>query len=215
MKLVSTNLNDQAYLALKESILRKELLPGTRLVDSQLAEQFGISRTPIRDAIRKLAEEGLVVKTGQKGYSVFNPSARDVNEIFELREILDIAAAQKLIREVLPNDPQAMEQIRRSHEGILHPSANFVKDDEDLHDTIIRLCGNARICALYSDLRNQTRIFRHSTATNLARVHQAQQYHSQIYQGLMELDLEKTVRAIRTHIAYSKADALADFTQEQ
>ena len=51
-------LNQQAYDILKEKIIKKELLPGTRLVDSQLAEDFGISRTPLRDAIRKLAEEG-------------------------------------------------------------------------------------------------------------------------------------------------------------
>ena len=86
-------LNQQAYDILKEKILNKELLPGTRLVDSQLAEDFGISRTPLRDAIRKLAEEGFVVSSPtKKGYYVYQPSAKDINEIFELRQILVAAA---------------------------------------------------------------------------------------------------------------------------
>lgn len=219
MKLSSVNLNDQAYQALKNSIMNKELLPGTRLVDSQLAAQFGISRTPLRDAIRKLTEEGLVVKHSQKGYSVFCPSFKDINEIFELREILDIAACTKLIQEVLPHNPEAMEEIRRSYEGILETAAaspnDFVKNDEDLHDTIIRLTDNSRIISLYSDLKDQTRIFRHMTAPNHLRVELARQYHSRIYQGLTELDLEKTIDAIRTHVLYSKNDALSDFIKEQ
>lgn len=219
MKLSFINLNDQAYQALKKSIINRELPPGTRLVDSQLAVQFGISRTPIRDAIRKLTEEGLVVKNSQKGYSVFCPSFNDINEIFELREILDIAACRKLICEILPNNTEAMEEIRRSYEGILDTAADssndFVKDDEDLHDTIIRLCGNSRIISLYSDLRDQTRIFRRMTAPNQLRVELARQYHSRIYQGLTELDLEKTIDAIKTHVLYSKNDALSDFMQNE
>lgn len=220
MKLLSTNLNDQAYQVLKNSILNREFLPGTRLVDSQLAEQFGISRTPLRDAIRKLTEEGLVVKNSQKGYSVFCPSYNDIIEIFELREILDIAAATKLIQEILPNNAAAMEEIRHSYEGISHTSqsesfSDFVKNDEDLHDTIIRLAGNTRMIRIYSDLRDQTRIFRRMTAPNHLRVELAKQYHSRIYQGLTELNLEKTIDAIKTHILYSKNDALSDFIKNE
>lgn len=121
-------LNQQAYDILKEKIIKKELLPGTRLVDSQLAEDFGISRTPLRDAIRKLAEEGFVVNHPmKKGYYVYQPSAKDINEIFEMRLILDLAAATKLIREILPREPQRLRILEEVYQAECSDEAAFVQ----------------------------------------------------------------------------------------
>ena len=212
MKLVSTNLNDQAYQALKDSILRKELAPGERLIDTQLAEHFGISRTPIRDAIRKLSEEGLVVSSEKKGFFVFRPSAQDIAEIFELRQIFDLAAARKLILEILPNDPAAVAQIRESFESISTRDPSFVKDDESFHETLIRLTGNGKMLTLYGDLETQTRAFRRITSNDPERMRRAKDYHRKIYEGLMHLDLAATEEAIRLHVSYSREDALKDFS---
>ena len=77
-KLVVNNLTQQAYDLLRTKIITKEILPGTRLVDSTLAQQYGISRTPMRDAIRKLAEEGLVTPSSTKGYFVYKPTLKDI-----------------------------------------------------------------------------------------------------------------------------------------
>ncbi|MCI6296352.1 MAG: GntR family transcriptional regulator [Clostridiales bacterium] len=209
-------LNQQAYDILKEKILNKELLPGTRLVDSQLAENFGISRTPLRDAIRKLAEEGFVVSTPtKKGYYVYQPSAKDINEIFELRQILDIAAATKVIREILPADPTAFEQLRQVYQAENEmATASFVQHDEDFHDAVIRLCGNARMQAIYTDLRHQTRAFRSVTSRSSQRISKAKSYHEKIYHGFEARDLDATIDAIRKHVEYSREDALADYTQK-
>ena len=81
------NLNKKAYDAIKMDIVERRLIAGTRLVDSKLAEQYGISRTPIRDALMRLTEEGLVENTG-KGYYVYMPSADDIRELFELRQAM-------------------------------------------------------------------------------------------------------------------------------
>lgn len=213
MKLTYTTLNEQAYLTLKNSIIHRELPPGTRLIDSQLAEKYGISRTPMRDAIRKLVEEGLVVKNPQKGYSVYSPTVNDIAEIFELREILDIAVATKLICEIFPAHPEVMEKLQKDYKQICSESEDFVKDDERLHEAIIRLAGNSRMTSLYTDLNTQTRAFRRSTAANSTRVKMANQMHDLIYQGLTELDLQKTIEAIKLHISYSKADAIEDFSK--
>ena len=209
-------LNQQAYDILKEKILNKELLPGTRLVDSQLAENFGISRTPLRDAIRKLAEEGFVVSNPtKKGYYVYQPSAKDINEIFELRQILDIAAATKVIREILPADPTAFEQLHQVYQAENEMATDsFVQHDEDFHDAVIRLCGNARMQAIYTDLRHQTRAFRSVTSRSSQRISKAKSYHEKIYHGFEARDLDATIDAIRKHVEYSREDALADYTQK-
>lgn len=213
MKLTVDNLNQQAYDVLKEKIIQKELPPGTRLVDSQLAEEFGISRTPLRDAIRKLAEEGLAVSNAKRGYYVYQPSAEDINEIFDLRQILDIAAVTKLIEDVLPNNPEAMKELKEkySNEHTAVESNAFVKRDESFHDTIIRLAGNKRMHAIYTDLGNQTRAFRRATSFDNIRMEKANNYHNRIYQGLIHLDLDAAIDAVKTHVAFSRADALRDY----
>ena len=213
MKLVTSNLNEQAYIALKQSIVNRELPPGTRLVDSQLAEQYGISRTPIRDAIRKLVEEGLVVSNGARGYSVFCPSEKDISEIFELRLIMDLAAAKKVIEEVLPENPDAINEIQNSFKTDENSSISaFVEGDEGFHETIIRLAGNNRMLAFYIDLGAQTRAFRRNTSNDPKRIEVARQSHQRIFDGIRAMDLEKTEKAIRYHVSMSKADALSDFS---
>lgn len=211
------NLNEQAYDILREKILSKELLPGTRLVDSQLAEEFGISRTPLRDAIRKLAEEGLVVNHPQKkGYYVYKPSAEDINEIFELRLFLDLAAATKLIQEVFPKDPEAFSRLQDFYRAEYeNEDASFVQKDEDFHDMIVQLCGNKRMSAIYADLRSQTRAFRSVTSRDKKRMDKAQDFHKMIFSGFLNMDLEATLAAIRKHVEYSREDAIKDYVSTQ
>ena len=215
MKLMIENLNQQAYDVLKNKIICKELKPGDRLVDSQLAEEFGISRTPIRDAIRKLTDEGLVMRSnGSKGYQVYRPDATDINEIFELRQILDIAAVTKLITEIIPSNPEVLEELKSSYIRVSSPdsASSFVLDDEDFHGTIIRLSNNSRMQSVYSDLRIQTRAFRSVTSHSAGRMKKAENYHAKIYNGIISGDLDATIEAIKTHIFYSKRDALKDYT---
>ena len=114
-KLVVNNLTQQAYDLLRTKIITKEILPGTRLVDSTLAQQYGISRTPMRDAIRKLAEEGLVTPSSTKGYFVYKPTLKDIEEIFEIREMIDISVTTKVITKILPQNPAALEKITQSY----------------------------------------------------------------------------------------------------
>ncbi|HHV59005.1 MAG TPA: GntR family transcriptional regulator [Clostridiaceae bacterium] len=215
MKLTVNNLNVQAYNALKSKILNKELPPGTRLIDTQLAKEYGISRTPLRDAIRKLTEEGLIVndKT-RKGYFVFQPSEKDIEELFELRLMMDLAAVTKLIREVLPNNPSAIEQLIHSFEFTSNSKDSekgFIQRDEDFHDTIIRLTGNFRLMSYYSDISNQMRIFRKFTSSDTERMNQANSLHEQILTGLKNLDLDMATDAVKKHTKLSKQDALRDF----
>lgn len=215
-EIISTNLNSQVYEILKEKILSREISPGTRLVDTKIAKSFGISRTPIRDALRQLTEDGLVVSIGKKGFSVFQPSQHDIEEIFELRELIDIAAVTKLIQTILPNDLSVLceiEQSLRNREG--SPNGNlFIRSDEDFHDTLVKACGNSRLVNIYSDLRSQTRIFRRKTSSNEVRKQKAEYFHQRIFDGLKNLNLDETIDAVKNHVAQSKADAINDYVNE-
>lgn len=219
MKLSVDNLNKQAYDVLKQSLLEKKYPAGMRLVDSKLAEDFGISRTPIRDALMKLSEEGLVFSNG-RGFRVYSPTAKDIRELFELRLMFDLYAARKVIEEILPGDAEAEKRIDiayRNEEniGLEVAEDDFVKSDEDFHACIIALLGNDRLSDSYSDIRNQMRAFRSITAHSTERRRKAHQYHERIYQGLKHRDVQAVEEAIRVHTSLSMEDALRDIEESQ
>lgn len=208
-KLTVQTLNSQAYDILKSKIFSGEIKPGTRLVDSQFAEEFGISRTPFRDAVRKLHEEGFVVsEPGKKGFFVYQPSRKDIDEIFELRLILDLAAVEKLVKVILPQNEEALNLLKSSYYS---EQTDFVKKDEDFHDTIIKLCGNQKMISMYNELRGQLRAFRSKTSQDENRRSKATDYHAKILEGLCDLDIKKTRNAIIRHVELSREDALKDY----
>ncbi len=211
-KIVVERLNDRAYEIIKEKILTKEFPAGTRLVDTQLAAEFGISRTPIRDAIRKLTEEGLVVAGAAKGYFVFGATERDIEEIFELRLMMDRMVVEKLITKVAPADPDGyrnrLDQIRlATFEG---PSDSFADRDEHFHDMLVDMADNSRLSKLYNENRSQTRMFRHLTATKENRTQIVTRMHSEILDALYQEDLIRALDAVTDHIEWSIRCTLED-----
>ncbi|MGI5985982.1 MAG: GntR family transcriptional regulator [Clostridiales bacterium] len=212
IKLQVDSLTDQAYDILKQKIISKQFPPGMRLVDSQLAKEYGISRTPLRDAIRKLHEDGLVTNYSGRGYCVFQPTEDDINEIFEIRRMIDVAAATKLINEILPNDKEAYATIESFYNEFSADveREGFIKADEDFHDKMVLMMGNARIYNFYVEIRNQTRTFRRRTSSDKERMARAYNHHEKICRGLLDLDLNAATEALTDHIELSRRNALED-----
>lgn len=206
VKIATQNLNHLAYMELKQKIINKELPPGTRLVDSQLAGKYGISRTPMRDAIRRLAQEGLVISRPQRGYEVFKATPRDVSEIFEVRLMIETAVITKLLTQTVPSDPQTylekFEQIEKRLERDMGKDdpETFCKYDETFHESLIRLAGNERITAIYIENQNQTKAFRTFTSANPERVYQANDMHVKIIRSLGHRELCSALDAVKTHL---------------
>ena len=206
------NLNKKAYDAMKLDIVERRLTAGTRLVDSKLAEKYGISRTPIRDALMRLTEEGLVENTG-KGYYVYMPSADDIRELFELRLMMDLYSARVIVEQRLLLNPDNRRRIDLScdcPDGKIQDNS-FVAADERFHGEMMALTGNARLMNYYNSICNQMRAFRSVTARSEERMNQAKNDHMLIYQAIVLGDLAAAEEAIRKHTRQSMADALRDF----
>lgn len=215
-KLEIENLNNKAYEEIKSLIISKELAPGTRLVDSQLAEQFGISRTPIRDAIRKLAEDGLVVTSKKKGYYVFQATKQDVIEIFEIRLMMDREIVFRLITELIPNNIDYYMLKLKALDDHLNKSINnvgskFTKSDEYFHDSLVAFTNNSRLISLYTENRDQTKAFRRATSSSEERKKRVYEIHKKILNCIMNLDLEGAIASVTEHVMMSRDNALVDF----
>jgi len=213
------NLNDQVYEKIRNDIVTGQLIPGTRLVDLQLAERYGISRTPVRDALQKLTKEGLVVSPQKKGYYVFKATRQDIVEIFEIRVILDKAVITKLVSEMMPNNYQyylgLLKNIEdRLNEGILKGPKEFTHYDEEFHDSIISLSNNSRLLEIYSANRIQTKAFRSMTSFSQDRIDKANKLHFELLDAIKNIDCEHAVQAVIKHVELSRKDALADIDAE-
>lgn len=216
MKLSIENLNTKAYEEIKSLIISKKLEPGARLVDSQLAEQYGISRTPIRDAIRKLTEDGLVVKSKTKGYNVFQATRQDIIEIFELRLMMDKEIITKLITEMVPDNVDYYIPKLKKIDDYLNESndsidPDFIKIDENFHDSLIAFSNNSRLISFYKENRDQTKAFRRVTFNSEERKKSVFESHKKILNGIINLDLDGAIVAVTEHIIISRRNALVDF----
>lgn len=213
MKLSVTSLSSQVYQILKEKIMSNEIPAGQRIVDSQVASEFGISRTPVRDALLKLCEDGLVVvNQGNKGYYVYQPVEKDIKEVFELRLFFDVSAVHKIIENGFPADQALIERFNLAYKKNLECLENddFVQADEEFHKALIALCENERFSALYENVCAYTRIFRIHTSMLPDRVRRALELHTEIYEGLVAKDIQKTLAALNSHVEISISNAYDD-----
>jgi len=196
--LESVNLNDLAYEEIKKRIISREFAPGQRLVDSQLATIFQISRTPIRDAMRRLTKEGLLTNTSSRGFYVFAPTLKDIDEIFSISGMIETEAAARIIRRLRENpSPRLEEEL-----NILEKKASEVfpmEKDEEFKRYMMELAENQRLA----------NIIHHGKTDEIDsfRAEKSKLVHNRIVLGIRNQDFEYTRQAIEEHNGYGIADA--------
>lgn len=211
MPLKSDMLNAQVYNWIKREILRGRIQPGVRLVDSQLAEYFGISRTPVRDAIFMLAREGLVENKGKRGFYVLEADARAIDELYEFRLIIETQAAASILARMEAGEDftERFAQIEAQTAQLLK-KGDTIGADECFHDSLVALMDNRRICKVYEEMRNQLRVFRQMTSEVDARVQSGIWFHEQILEALRLQNAARADRLIRDHIEKGRQEAHED-----
>lgn len=155
------SLESQAADLLRRQILRGELTAGTRLLETPIAERFGLSRGTIRAALRRLIEEGLVCHVPYTGYQVIDFSDHDLWELYTLRGALESLAARLAALRV---EERAVRQLRAAFAELLaaaeaedHERADRL--DRELHNLIVRLSGHERLLDHYMRVENQFRVY--------------------------------------------------------
>ena len=110
-------LRDVVFQTLRQAILKGELQPGERLMEIKLAERLGVSRTPIREAIRKLELEGLVVMVPRKGAAVANITEKDTKDVLEVRRTLEMFAVEVACERILPEQLERLKEVEKGFEA--------------------------------------------------------------------------------------------------
>jgi DNA-binding GntR family transcriptional regulator len=187
---------------LRQAILSGRFQPGQRLVERELVEQLGVSRTPIREALRKLELEGLVTTVPYKGPVVTRPTLRDAQELYEVRAALEGQATALLARCARPEDVERLEQhVRAAEEAVRAGDVQAVlAANNAFHDELAGRCGNALLESLIDNLRNRIILLRVESLSAPGRPPRSVAEHREIVDHVRAHDPEGARRAMEQHI---------------
>lgn len=201
-------LRDVVFNTLRNAILTGELSPGERLMEIKLADKLGVSRTPIREAIRKLELEGLVVNTPRKGAEVANISAEDLRDVLEVRRSLEVLAIR------LACDKMTEETLELLHENIdafkhsidAKATSDIASVDVSFHDIIYKSTGNNRLIQILNNISEQMYRYRFEYIKNKEAWNRLVEEHMNIYEAIKNRDKELAVKSILLHIDNQERD---------
>ncbi|AFM39168.1 transcriptional regulator [Desulfosporosinus acidiphilus SJ4] len=194
-------LREIVFESMREAILNGVLEPGERLMEIQLAEEMGVSRTPVREAIRKLELENFVVMIPRKGAYVAGVSLKDVADVFEIRSALEGLAAGLAAERVTDEELEQMEQVLfyRANEGEMNLE-QIVQSDTDFHALVYKASRNERLIQILANLREQIQRFRATSLAVPGRNKDAIEEHRMIVEALRNHNSEEAQSLAMAHI---------------
>ena len=195
-------LRDVVFNTLRQAILRGELKPGERLMEIQLANKLGVSRTPIREAIRKLELEGLVLMIPRKGAEVAEITEKNMLDVLEVRRALEELAVKLACERITEEEIQELKDAADAFQKILSEKdiTKIAEADEAFHDVIFKSTGNDRMIHLLNSLREQMYRYRLEYLKREEYHPQLLEEHQQIIDRITRKDQSEAAELIDRHI---------------
>ncbi len=207
MKLAKDTRKQKAYCYLRNAILSNELKQGSAIVEQDISDKLQISRTPIREALKMLEAEGLVYQIPQRGTFVKEITTQDVEEIFMLREALEVVALRESIKHI-SDEPLDELESKLEKLSIQSKPEDFYECDKMLHQLIIQNCGNRRLVHFLNTINSQIEMIRRISAMLPNRLEKSKQEHLRIVRALKARNLPKAESELRKHIKNVEASTL-------
>lgn len=188
--------------AIRQAIIDGTLKPRERLMEIQLAEELGVSRTPIREALRKLEMEGFIVMVPRKGAYVADLSFKDIADVFEIRSALEGLAASLAAERITSEELEEMERcLVEKAEAILENNMDkLVLVDTKFHETIYKASRNERLTNIINNLREQIQRYRATTLAYPGRMQESLDEHRAIVEALQARDVHLARQLAGEHI---------------
>jgi len=205
------NLTLAAYGRIKEMMLNYHIVPGQRLVFMDLAKQLGVSRTPVNNALSILAKEGYLDFIPHQGYSVHKLTLAEAEEMFELREILELGTIGKAIRMMTPEKLKAVEDRKNDYENAISDQVQrklFVLDME-FHAGIIEMIENDFLVERYRDVCQRIFLRFRIEDLRLKRIREIVAEHAQLLETLRIRDVTRATEFLKRHHQNSRENLFA------
>ncbi len=210
-------LRDVVFQTLRQAILRGELKPGERLMEIHLAHKLGVSRTPVREAIRKLELEGLVLMIPRKGAVVAEITISDLEDVLEVRMTLEELAVRyackRITQEQLDELRHLADEFRRSLSG--SDVGACAQADVAFHDAIYEATGNKRLIQILNNLREQMYRYRMEYLKDRLSHTMLIKEHEEILEALECRDEKRALGAMSRHVERQKEHIIAVLSQKE
>lgn len=208
----SEPLIDSVYTRLRDMILTNLLHAGEKLVDRDLAEQLGVSRTPVREALGRLAMMGLVEARSRRGYYVRQYTADEVSDLYEYRKILEVNAARLAARNAQPEHMERIDRLLEELDSIGTEMSNRTRPvelDMEIHTLIAEASGNEELAKSIRDLMDRVTCFlwvdwvdpRSAQADTIAAAHRE---HAEVLAAIRKRDADAAAEKVGAHIEYAR-----------
>ncbi|MCI5874620.1 MAG: GntR family transcriptional regulator [Roseburia sp.] len=209
-------LRDVVFNTLREAILKGELKPGERLMELQLASKLGVSRTPIREAIRMLEQEGLAVTIPRKGAEVAKMTEKDMEDVLQIRDALDELAASIACEQITSEELDELRRTMREFEEYTKTAdlKRIAEADVRFHDIIYKATRNTKLENMLNNLREQMYRYRVEYLKDEKNYPVLIKEHSEIVEGLSKKDKDKVTDAMHKHVE-NQVNAVKEIIREQ
>lgn len=219
------NLGSDVYRILRDRILRQELKAGEKLSDLRLSNELGVSRTPIREALHQLVQDGVVVAEPNRGFFVATFTQRDLEEIFELRLALELFAMRRIDlegrRDELERARFELEHVERLLRNARTPDAvreagdAFLKTDRGFHSWLVSTANNKRLNAIINSIWTQIAIFQQIDNSIPDWILDAVEEHREVIDRLLANDVEGAAQTMERHLHNMQREVLAEKSAQQ
>jgi DNA-binding GntR family transcriptional regulator len=186
---------------LRQRIFNRELTPGSWIDELRLAEEYGISRTPLREALKVLATEGLVTMKLRRGAYVTEVSERDLTDVYHLLSLLESDAAGVVATQATDAQMKELQTLHRELEKSVGNREKFFQVNERFHMRLLAIADNRWRDQMVADLRKVMKLNRHNSLLKSGRIDESLAEHQAIMHALLARDAAATVQAMQTHFS--------------
>lgn len=208
-------LRDVVFKTLREAILKGNLAPGERLMEIQLANQLGVSRTPIREAIRKLELEGLVLMIPRRGAEVARITEKDLKDVLEVRTSLEELAISLACERISDEAVRALKTALENFKTALNEGdvTKIAESDVAFHDIIFSATDNARLIQIVNNLREQMYRYRLEYLKDYTTHDRLYKEHEQIVGAIESRDKDRARKLIVEHIYHQELTVIKNIQE--
>lgn len=210
-------LRDVVFNTLRQAILTGELKPGERLMEIHLANKLGVSRTPIREAIRKLELEGLVTMIPRKGAEVAQITEKSLKDVLEVRRALDALCVELACDRISEAELKALSDACDAFEAATKTkdTKKIAQADVALHDIIVKATDNSRLVQLVNNLSEQMYRYRFEYIKDENCHEQLTREHRIMYESIRDKDKETAARTAKLHIDNQESSIMKQIRLER
>lgn len=196
------------YEVLLRRIVEGEIPPGTRLVESRLAEQLGVSRTPVREALFRLHQEGFVLTSAGRGFSVKPLDDKEARELFPILSALE-ALALSMAGPLLVLDVEALGEANRALAKLARKPLQAIEADTAFHELLLRRCPNSSLLEMIDGVRRRLLRYEYVYMADETLIHVSMAQHDAIIECISKCDFEGAAKALDTNYESGKALVLS------